>query len=502
MKITLLFSLLLCSTPAFAQTTYADGSAGPGGFTPELSCPSAWLGRPSFGFQVDRGLGGAPVHLGISYATGSSVMYGAPVSIDVSQLQSSYVQTLSGAAGTPGVGSTNFALNLPPANPAYYGITVYAQAGVLDTSTGVMAASNAIRVTLSREPELFAASNYIGNYTWSLIDGQSYTITDSGTFAATTYGAVYANGGQDLYVGGYAGGIQHADLRGSTPAWSTLWSTGSDSIDLHLDAGRKRLWTLENPSSGVRELACIDVDSNSPTYGQRIATTSGVSASGLVEIWTMSDDGNLAAVFSVFTGRLFIWDLDPTSPTYLTQLHSLPVPGISIWPSASSAAFTTDNSELIVTILGIGTENAEIARLDISTAQWIDHNATLAGQQHIGDLSDPPIYFGAGPTSIDIAPSGNWLVASGFSLNSSGSNGWMGRLDFTPNSSSGYSWTPVAASTADAWECVLDSGGEVIAVSTSGDANGDIQFFDATTLLRLGGTYLVNNLNIHVLSLR
>ena len=411
---------------------------------------------------------------------------------------------LSGQPGQPGVGSFDVPFSIPT-SPSFAGMQVFAQVGVLDSTVGI-ASSNALSIVLTVEPQVFVAYSYSGVSEWFTVDPRTATLGDTGSISPYgPTGASYANGGQDLFLGVSKDGIHRADFRGGSPSWSTIWSSnGEDVFDAVFAGEHQRVWTLSGPSGASHELKAIDVDLSSPTYGQVVAETNGISSRGITQFWRMRNDGKRACIPGLLTMKHWIYDLNPASPTYLQETKTLEVPdhGQSVVSVITDMAWTPNGKELWVLVQHAGSMNAEIGRYSFEADAWIDHNPTMPGAQCLGDNSTPPLVSGGGPTYLRMDPLGRFCMVGGFGTPNFGtySNGWMMRVDFEQGSSNGVQATYLSAMDlgSDSWDGALNADGSRICVAAPNQSAGDLHVISTDSLSLIGSidlaTYWIQNL--------
>ena len=489
---------ILLALPFLFQNHAGDGSPGSGGFVPRLSSPQAWMGRTGYRLSIENSLGGASGIIGISAAPGSSSWNGAPVWLDLGQLRVTRNFTLSGPAGVPGEGWVDLPFALPAPLEFLAGLTFWGQAAIFDpgASPSGICTSNALALVLTLPPKILVGCSVGSPSPWYTLDGLTGGLEQSGSFNGTAHRGVTRPGGLDQFLSVYGQGIMHGDWSGGSINWSPFWSTPSSMISgIAFDSTRQRLWVLAENNIGQDELFAVDADASSPTWGQTVAETTGASAVGIVQPWALSPDGNTAAIVKVLSDSVYLWDLDPSSSTYLQNTAHLDVPAHnqSAIHLVTNVGFTPDGKELVALVQHAGITNGEIGRYDLEAGVWIDHDPVAFGAQCIGELSSPPILMGSAPTDLDLARDG-WMVVCGFGAplgGGQGTEGWLGRLDTTSLSGSGVTWTPYTGGRVDnSWHCKLDGDQAVVAVGTHGAPAGDIQFLDASTMTFRGSEFL------------
>ena len=133
---------------------YGSATAGSGSIEPELGMRTfPTLGNSGWRFAVTDGLGGAPAVLALGFSQGP--WWGIPFAggllmLDPSQIAVAPFVVLGGPTGTPGAGAVDVPLAVP-AHPSYAGMTLFAQALVLDAGApGSVAMSRGFRAVFSR----------------------------------------------------------------------------------------------------------------------------------------------------------------------------------------------------------------------------------------------------------------------------------------------------------------------------------------------------------------
>jgi hypothetical protein len=258
------------------------------------------------------------------------------------------------------------------------------------------------------------------------------------------------------------------------------------------------VWTLNALTGASRELVAVDIDPSSATYGQAVHNTTGM-LSGNAERFDVSPGGAVAAVLTYLPTSLTIVDLDPTSANFLRNLFTqLPVPVDQPGPLtlANQVAITPDERYVLVILQGVGTTPAEIARFDLLTGTWVDHDPSGPGM-NIGPLSSPPILMGSAPTSLTIAGHGRFAVVCGF-----GGCGWLGRLDLDPKDPRSLAYQQLAPSGTlpNGWTAALSNDETEVCVPTWGSGTCSLpsprlERIDVATGTNLGTIQIPANSN-------
>jgi hypothetical protein len=275
----------------------------------------------------------------------------------------------------------------------------------------------------------------------------AFLFADSGTglirnqggnlFTDNVTDAVWADTGRNLYVGqSLQGRVARASWNGSTPTWSTFYNPAAACYGLGFDAARQLLYVLVGTNSAARELHCVDGNPTSPTYGQNLATTTQLT--GVTrERWELGLSGNLAAVPHGFlqAGLFELVDTNPTSPTFLQTVLSLPVPGLTggglTLASDVDVSIDDQYAYVLYHVLGAG----GLAVLHIPTQTWLDLDPA-PGQQN---LSLPLTV----PNRMALSNDRTFSVISG-----QGSGGWVARVDYDYANPSATTLTQLAIGSA------------------------------------------------------
>ena len=283
-------------------------------------------------------------------------------------------------------------------------------------------------------------------------------------------GAAYANGGRELFLAGGDANVAYlsrGDLTTLPPTWSVVYDPlGRGPFEVHSDDARQLLYVLAHPTpTAVSELLTIDNDPQSPTYLQVVASTQNLSSNPLIERFALSASGRRAAILSAFVRYLHIVDTDPTSPTYMQVLFEGAIPVNGPFPIVTSAVVTSDDQSVLISIQRGGGTASAIARFELSSMTWIDHNSGMSGIQHIGPNSSPVANLGPAAFDIDVASDDTFAVVCGW-----GGSGWAGRIDLDPAAIATWSWHAYAPTPGltDAWALDLASGDRLVAIETQG----------------------------------
>lgn len=427
-------ALGLAAAAASAQYPIGGGAAAA---LPKLSCTQPWIGRPDFELQLVGAPGGASGFVCVSSASASSSVLGLPLLIDLDAVIGSPVFfSTDGPVGVPGAGSWTLPLPLTFLGPAFAGAAIFAQAAIDDPAAPPgFVVSNGLELAFTLKPQVFGSTAAAGTLAqYAFLNGVDLTLDTPSTpapLASNIVGAAYADGGARLYVAA-GNSINVADLTGPAPVWSTFFSVAAfmagDGAGVAYDRHRKVLWTAVIPAGGTQvEVLGLNADKSSAGYGAVLHQSAGFGAfvgNGAAPIgpWSISDDGRKLAVLDGTPKMLHLYDLVPTSPTFLMPLQSVAAPGVGgLFPAYTGAKFSRDGSEVVVIrtpIFG----STEIARFSLATGQFIDHNPLTPGIQSIGPSSDPAVSIPASTNDLSPLPNGDVLLCG------SGGQGFTARL--------------------------------------------------------------------------
>lgn len=452
----LLVVCALLSPVALAQD-YGSGTPGAGGITPVLDSPAPYMDNAAFGFEIRDGIGGGTALFAFSLQRDAGNFLGLTeilVSADPFDLLAVSAVPLGGPAGVPGAGSAfvPFPLLFPPTY-ALAGLQGHAQAVIIDDLTLASPASTSGRtVELTMPPEIFVGTSTAGSSDpYWIVDPTAQAVSSSGGQNATNNvtGAAWGDGGGTLYVGSsITGNVSVADLSGPSPSWSTFWPSGTSSCyGVAYDAGSRTLYTLAGGSPSTRELVALNADPASPGYGTILGQTIGMTQGDSVERWTLSPDGRLAAVITIFSSpdKVILVDTDPNSPTWMQRIGAVNLPPASGGFNFPSEVRIDGKEEFaLVLISGLTTE---VARIDLQNQTAVDFNGLLPGTQMLGPQSDPPVAFGGVGVGLELAGDGSFAMVSGGGTNAP----WWGRLDLFPGAPTVTAWNPFPVPSGLGW---------------------------------------------------
>lgn len=492
-------SSLVFASALAAQQPYGRATAGSGGFVPQHSAAQPRIGGV-LNLDLQCALGSSAAAFFLAGGSGSVSIFGVEFALDPTTLLSTLV--VSTSAGGAGAGRAQVPIPVPVfAN--LLGRSLYSQVAVIDGGGPAgLSASRGLRCSFAGAPAVFVACSIIGSDPFHLVDPLSAAILDTGAppEVDNVSDAVFDHAGRRVFTAsGIRGTIGVGNASSLPIAWSTLYaSPATSAYGLEIDHRRQLLWTLTALTGGSRELVAVDIDAASATYGQVVHNTAGM-LSGNAERFDVSPGGGVAAVLTYLPTSLTIVDPDPTSSNFLRNRYSqLPVPVDQPGPLtlANQVAITPDERYAMVILQGVGTTPAEIARFDLLTGTWVDHDPTGPGT-NIGPLSSPPILMGSAPTSLTIASHGRFAVVGGF-----GGCGWLGRLDLDPKDPRSLSYQQLApnGTLPNGWTAALSNDESEVCVPTWGSsscslASPQLERIDVATGANLGTIPIPANTN-------
>ncbi len=485
--------LVLCGS-LMAQYNYGVGHPGSGGLTPRISCGQAWMGNANFSIKIDQAIGAGTGYLLVSPTPSNTTLFGGlPFYVDVNNLHSLSYLVLGGTPGVAGDGSADFPAPLDSFGviPSLAGVPFFCQALVFDSAAvGGAAMSPGLILYLTMPPEVFVGSSIGGSSdpTW-LVDPQSATVnSQTNSIVDNCDGAVFTTDGLDLYVNSSLDpAIRHADMSVNPPSWSTFmtFAPGTISYGLAIDELNGILWCVADLGGGSGlEFIGIDANKNSLSYGIVLYSAPTTALGGYVGIWHMTSDLKIVAP-EIFSGDIEIFDMDPSSGTFLQNIATITPPGGAGGPfggGAGATAVTTSRNgdQLIFCLQGLNAGPAEIARYSQSAGAWIDHDLVTPGIQNMGPSSSPPIILGSAASSLSSPRFGNsdFFVISGF-----GGSGWAARIDIDGQNPNFWSVIPASGTNLnEGWFCAVNPEGTMVAITTLSGSSPRLRFFDTATM--------------------
>ena len=428
------------SSIAPTQTPYGSGSPGTNGVSPELRSTRPFVGDSNFGLDVSRSAPNLPGAVLLSLQPFSFPLLGIEILVDPTALLVSLPFVLPASVPT----ETTVPLPIPATNVGpLIGLPLYAQALIIDSAgSSGFSASRGLQFAVQRPPQIFVAASILSRDPFQLLDPATNTVVDSGTpiQVDNADGAAFASGGNRLFVASsIRGTISVGDTTSTPTVWTTLYTAPNNGAHgLEYDPINELVWTLAEQTSGSSDLAAIDVDPVSPTFGSALFMTAGPVATPTTDFWTMSKDRTLAALVDFANSTITVVDTDRNSPTFLqTIINNLPIPNAELTPGlrfASAVCITPDNQQVLVSIR---TSAGEIASLNIPSQTWLDFNPMMAGQQNLGVLSQPQFLADGAMQSIEINRSGTFAIVAGIE-----SCGFVGRIDLDPNDPLSLTYVP------------------------------------------------------------
>ncbi|MBK8098456.1 MAG: hypothetical protein IPK26_15210 [Planctomycetes bacterium] len=328
--------MLVVSVPAaaYAQGSvvpYGNGTVGTSGFTPRIWVDgSPHLGNAQFAITIDRGLAGAAALPLIALGPANLPLLSLTLLVDPTTAVTPASGILGGTTGTPGQGTASMPLPLP-ATASLEGLALFAQWLVLDPAAGSgIAASDGLRVTLTRGPLVIGASlasldtfvppagPYLSQPTgadpWDLATDRAGTLA----FALYTFGPP-------------ATGLEIHDLTAVPPVRLLTVAMGAGGRALAVHPDDERLYVVHRQTASLGAISYHDIRRGSPTFGARLGPVTGIanpSQFARIPYADISEDGRVLVVtaFDLFADvrELLVVDVAPTSPTrdrVLRQFH-------------------------------------------------------------------------------------------------------------------------------------------------------------------------------------
>jgi hypothetical protein len=377
------------------------------------------------------------------------------------------------------------------------GVGLAFQAGVYDPLG--FAISNGLWGVVQMESAIAVASS-VGGTTdpFALIDptaGPGSLYQGGSIETDNVNGVAFTNNGRSLYVLSSSSTISRMDMAGTfPPTWTTVLSGiaagGPSEGNLQYDSKNNLLWFCGNIGPGF-EFNAIDVDPQSPTYDTVVYSTAGVGTN-LIGTWGLSPSGARICLPDLIGGFIRVWDTDPTSPGFLTNVPlwqpPITAPVVSsLIPSTAPGGlwinndvlFSDDEDSIFILRQGAGAIPGEIAVYSFSGMGWIDFDSTTTVIDNIGPFSSPTVVFGSAPTSLSSGPATNSLFVCGF-----GGVGWAGRIDSptTPGMTSFASVLGIDLS--NAWRATTNPNRDRVAIACG--ASFQLQILDLATLAPVG----------------
>ncbi|MCA9321171.1 MAG: hypothetical protein KDB53_10570 [Planctomycetes bacterium] len=478
---------------ASAQKNYGFGSPGAAGNTPHIDANQAWVGRADFAISVTNTPAFAQSFYLITGIPAATSIAGLPIWVDTNSLLLDANGMLPLAtADITGTSSLGAAI---PNIPALAGVTIYAQAVVLDfdPNTNLPAVTGGVQIEFTLPPLVAVATSVGGsNDPFYLVDPQTMTLVhqSGNNFSNNAYGMTFTNQGRRLYLtSSITGTVTVMDTSGSgAPPMSTLATFPGHTFEAHADEDTKLLWVLADTTggNGPRQLVALDIDLASGSYGTQVAATTTLPQSGFLERWTLSPTGKRAAVLQVFGNGLFLVDTDPISPTFLQVISNLFVPGNGFLNNR--VGWSPDESQLFVISQALGQVHSELARYDFAAGAWIDHDPNTPLVDNIGPSSNPPVFMGSGGSGLTVSPTEDAVFVSTI-------NGDVARIDFQGTSPTGFVITPAPTGLPQVWDVHINPDGTTLAGPSFSPPQ--LNFWDAQSMMPVGSVPLPNGSNIY-----
>lgn len=460
-----LSSVLLVTATALlpAQDPFGSGVPGTAAYAPSLSTNGPWMGNYGHALSVH---GALPLTYGafaVSFGRDNS---GGPLLVDLGALLHQLVP-----ATTDAMGSCALPLGLGfPAVPTFAGLPIYAQFGCVDPgSLSGIALSPGLACNLAMPPLVFYGSSVGGvNDPWWILDPYSATyatVASGNTNMNNVRSAAWVNGGRELWVAcAFAPYLQWLDMTTSPPTRHVIANATEAMVAVHYDRVRGILYSFTDATGA---LAAYDVLPASPAYGSLLAQMPPAGGS-MYMASTIGMRGTRMWRAEALAPFLTVYDMDPASPNWLTAISTINVPmGPSMATVNSLSASDHGSGQLLCTIQGYGQIQGEVARRNLTTNQWIDHNPALAGIQNIGVNAAPPTSPGIAPAHVDIAGDGRHaaVAAIGNSIITAGSS-TLAALQLDPADPSAWTCAILPISMDACWTCSFLPDNQSIAFAT------------------------------------
>ena len=229
--------------------------------------------------------------------------------------------------------------------------------------------------------------------------------------------------------------IDQVDFSGPQPVWSTLHPAAGQCYGTLYDRDHELLYTrIYFPYPTPPVLEAIDVNLQSPTYGQLVASVAlplNVTYAPTLAL----GGGFIAAVGgSCPSSALSLIDANPASPSYLQILSVTPLPQQQTClggygPVPVGVAVSRDAQYVHVLTRAGGPMGCNvwpypgIARLHVPTGAWEDFDPAQAGVQIVSGYSQPPLWFAPNIQQMAVSRTGSFAIAGGL--------GWWARAGFT-----------------------------------------------------------------------
>ncbi len=459
----LLLTIAISAPTCFAQVPYGAATNASNGTTPILSSGDPYMGNTGFSYHVSGVSSGSIGALGISTGRDSIALGQTEllISFDPSKLLGTLGFTV---AGTPGAAQIPLPLSMP-VSPSLAGLLLYSQAVILDPTTPWLTASQGTRLEISLPARIFIGTSVGGSSdpTW-IVDPISKSVVrklTSGTNNVTD--AEFNAGGRLVYVGTSLGSkIAVLDTASPTMSYSTFWNAGGVAYGIGIDKENQIVYTVGTGSTGGRELIAIDARVGNPGYGTVLKSTVGLGSLFVLERWELSPSGRIAAAIDIFGKQLYIIDTDPRSSGYMSyrSVGSIPV-GPGAFPLPNNCVITPRDEQVLVVVQQAGRSPGEIARCDLASGKWIDHDPSTPVIDNIGPWSSPSAAVPSGLTGLDLSRNGRVLAVAGI-------NGGVGRLDLDPSNPATWSFRSFASSlsSANTWACAVSNDTSMIAYTS------------------------------------
>ena len=345
-----------------------------GGVSPRLEAEPLWLGNLDYGYRIRRAPANAPGILVLSLARDAVSVVGVEVGVS---LQPQHL-LLTVPFTTDAMGEATIHRPLAgPSQPALLGALVFAQAAIVEPSSGTLAATETLQLQVKLPPAMHFSGDAVPSQLMEPFTGQVTLLPIP--LGETVLTSLFINGGADL-IAATASAIFHADLLAPIPSFTLLAPLAV--TQLAWDPVHRRIFCHTNPT-----LQILDGRRDSPNFGSIRQTLPMLEGFGL------SADGSklLTRDFVNQQGpQLQLFDVEPGSPTYTQVIQSIAIVP-SIFGHIASWTLAADGRSAYYFQFGGVIPQIQLDHADLTTGTWIDHDPTTPGTQPLGVNS--PVYL-------------------------------------------------------------------------------------------------------------